>query len=601
MAGRSGGARWRCSVMGVLPCRWVPGPAAGRRRTVPHKLARDHPGRTDHRHADRTGVTRPFWPGCRRCRVGLADRGFLPRPEGGGHVHIPGRRPRAAVVSVRPAAGGHRRARPDCRAAGLGSRAGPVGCGGHWHLGDLTTMAAIPGPTDAWAVRSKCPGPRGCAPGPGLVLRRAAQDRRGAPAPSPGGQAMLVAISGPDSASDAWAVGMRRRGGGPLLHWNRSAWQQVPPDARNRAASLARRDHDLPVGRARRRFLTSPSGRRSPWHCAGTARSPRQRPGHPIQLQRRLGDCSISRPPRPPARAPPSFSLDFLVAGTGKATTHWKRRAPGRQPALPHSHVRRPVSGSHSSLNVSVSRSQILAPDAVGPLIVHWNSTAWSRAALPGAGSRGERTLGAAATSPSNALGRRTGPMYISHGDSPSKDPDHALEQTITSKVRGQRQRVRPDRPEQPDRAPATAASNLGIGRLLPRGPRRAVLPDAPTVERDQLGNALAAGRSTSAGAPAARVARALREGREAGQYRRAAAVRFVDSVGSAHQRGVLAHLLCRGGHRDDRVTRNVTMLMPRMTAAGTGPRRPRRPWPASRFWARGSRAARPCRCSASR
>jgi hypothetical protein len=92
----------------------------------------------------------------------------------------------------------------------------------------LTAVTAIPGSSGAWAVGQKCPkGPEGCVPGNDEILRESGGAWSPVAAPSPGGQASLVAVSA-DSASDAWAVGSYDGGEKNLyLHWTHGAWQKV--------------------------------------------------------------------------------------------------------------------------------------------------------------------------------------------------------------------------------------------------------------------------------------------------------------------------------------------------------------------------------------
>ncbi len=123
---------------------------------------------------------------------------------------------------------------------------------------DLAAVTAIPGTTGAWAVGEKCPrAPEGCVPGNDLLLREGGSGWSEVPAPSPGGQASLVAVSA-DSASDAWAVGSWAGGEKNLyLRWNGSAWKQVPGPGNSTLTGVAAVSPTdvLAVG-----YATSPDG-----------------------------------------------------------------------------------------------------------------------------------------------------------------------------------------------------------------------------------------------------------------------------------------------------------------------------------------------------
>ena len=120
--------------------------------------------------------------------------------------------PLAALIT----AGGARAGARPATAAVTGTRA------------SLTAVTAIPGSSGAWAVGQKCPkAPEGCVPGNDEVLRESGGAWSPVAAPSPGGQASLVAVSA-DSASDAWAVGSYDGGEKNLyLHWAGGAWNKV--------------------------------------------------------------------------------------------------------------------------------------------------------------------------------------------------------------------------------------------------------------------------------------------------------------------------------------------------------------------------------------
>ncbi len=326
-------------------------------------------------------------------------------------------------------------------------------------LGDLTSVAVIPGTTDAWAVGWKCPKePEGCTPGPDLVLRKGTAGWSAVPAPSPGGQAMLVAVSA-DSASDAWAVESDDGGEKNLyLHWNGSAWKQVPgptPDGSVLTGVTAISPSDaLAVG-----SYTSPSG-------------------VTVTLALRWNGKSWAKQTTPD---PSSEDNELLGVTATSASSAW---------------------AAGFSLD---------AQSRYETLILHWNGSTWQRASAPAVATFGTRLSGIAAGSPSDVwavgqffgrrrgsaadpalerhhlvprhaarcgvqdrdalrchfglavrrLGGRPGPVRRAERPVPVQDPDHALERHFLDGCQ-QRQHRRQRRPEQPDRC----RRGLGLGRV---------------------------------------------------------------------------------------------------------------------------------------
>ena len=287
-------------------------------------------------------------------------------------------------------------------------------------LGDLTAVAAIPGTPDAWAVGWKCPKTQeGCTPGPGLVLRKGSAGWSAVPAPSPGGQAMLVAVSA-DSASDAWAVGSDDGGEKNLyLHWNGSAWKQVPgptPDGSVLTGVTAISPSDaLAVGSD-----TSPSGATVTlalrWN--GKSWAKQATPDPSSSDSELLGVTATS--------ATSAWAAGFSLDSQSRNETlilHWNGSTwqQASAPAVATFGTRLSGIAARSPSDVWAVGQFYSAADADQPLILHWNGTAWSRAALPGAGSKTEELYGVTATSPSNAWAVGLGPCIGPSGNCPSK------------------------------------------------------------------------------------------------------------------------------------------------------------------------------------
>ncbi len=287
-------------------------------------------------------------------------------------------------------------------------------------LGNLTAVAAIPGTTGAWAVGWKCPKqPEGCTPGADLVLRKGSAGWSAVPAPSPGGQAMLVAVSA-DSASDAWAVGSDDGGEKNLyLHWTGTAWKQVPgptPDGSVLTGVTAISPSDvLAVG-----SYTSPSGATVTlalrWN--GTSWVKQATPDPSSQDNELSGVTATS--------ASSAWAAGFSLGAQSRYETlilHWNgttwQRASTPAVATFATQLSGIAAGSPS--DVWAVGQFYSGADADQPLILHWDGTAWTRATLPGAGSKTETLFGVTSVSPTDAWAVGRGPCLGPSGNCPSK------------------------------------------------------------------------------------------------------------------------------------------------------------------------------------
>ncbi len=287
-------------------------------------------------------------------------------------------------------------------------------------LGDLTAVAVIPGTTGAWAVGWKCPQePGSCPPGPGLVLRKGTAGWSAVPAPSPGGQAMLVAVSA-DSASDAWAVGSDDGGEKNLyLHWNGSEWKQVPgptPDGSVLTGVTAISPSDaLAVG-----SYTSPSGATVTLALRWNGKSwAKQATPDPSSSDNELLGVTAASPTSAWAAG---FSLDpqsrdetLILHWNG---TTWQQAS---APAVASFGTRLSGIAAGSASDVWAVGQFYSAAQADQPLILHWNGTTWSRATLPGAGSKTEMLFGVTSVSPACAWAVGRGPCIGPSVNCPSQ------------------------------------------------------------------------------------------------------------------------------------------------------------------------------------
>ena len=252
---------------------------------------------------------------------------------------------------------------------------------------------------------------------------------------------MLVAVSA-DSASDAWAVGSDDGGEKNLyLHWNGSAWKQVPgptPDGSVLTGVTAISPSDaLAVG-----SYTSPSGATVTlalrWN--GKSWAKQATPDPSSSDNELLGVTATS--------ATSAWAAGFSLDPQSRNETlilHWNGSTWQQASAPAVATFGTQLSGiaAGSPSDVWAVGQFYSAADADQPLILHWNGTTWSRATLPGAGSKTEDALRCHFGLAVRRLGRRPGPVRRAQRQLPVQDPDHALERHFLE-GRQQRQRVRP-------------------------------------------------------------------------------------------------------------------------------------------------------------
>jgi hypothetical protein len=246
----------------------------------------------------------------------------------------------------------------------------------------LTAVAAIPGSTGAWAVGESCPKTQeGCVPGRDLVLRENAGVWSPVSAPSPGGQASLVAVSA-GSSSDAWAVGSYDGGEKNLyLHWTGGSWKRVngPSNSTLTGVAVISPTDALAVG-----YGTSPAGATVTvslhWNGKSWTRVATPSPGG-------AGDDELLGVTAIPGSTG-AWAVGYYQdsAATFKTLVlHWTGSA-WRQASAP------PVAtlGTQLSAVTSVSSRDSWAVGQYDtasnfdhPLILHWNGSTWSRPKLP--------------------------------------------------------------------------------------------------------------------------------------------------------------------------------------------------------------------------
>jgi hypothetical protein len=282
----------------------------------------------------------------------------------------------------------------------------------------LAAVAVIPGTTQAWAVGEKCPkAPEGCVPGDDLVLRENSSGWSQVPAPSPGGQASLVAVSA-DSASDAWAVGSFDGGEKNLyLHWTGSAWKQVPgPDNSTLTGVAALSPTDaLAVG-----YTTSPSGATVTlalhWNGTTWTRTATPNPGG-------AGDDQLFGVTGVSASAAWAVGSSLDPASTIKTLilrwngSSWSQAS---APAVTTLTTRLSGVAAGSASDVWAVGQYDSAADFNHPLILHWNGSTWAQEKLPSPGSNTQTLDGVAATA-STAWAVGLGPCIGQSVNCPSK------------------------------------------------------------------------------------------------------------------------------------------------------------------------------------
>jgi hypothetical protein len=312
------------------------------------------------------------------------------------------------------AAGGARADASPAPAAVTGTRA------------SLTAVAAIPGSGGAWAVGQKCPkGPEGCVPGNDEIL----QEKKGAwspvPAPSPGGQASLVAVSA-DSASDAWAVGSYDGTEKNLyLHWTNGAWTQVPGPNNSTLTGVV---------------AISPDDALAVGYAAGS-------PGGPVTLALHWNGTSWAKVATPDpggtngdelmgVTAIPGTTDAWAVGQYLDAQSRWKTLILYWNGATWSQVPSPPVATFNTQLAgvAAVSASDAWAVGQSGnelnayhALILHWSNGTWSQQKLPSSGQN--HILNGVAATASDAWAVGYGPCVGPSVNCPSK----ALTMHLTS------------------------------------------------------------------------------------------------------------------------------------------------------------------------
>ena len=283
---------------------------------------------------------------------------------------------------------------------------------------DLTAVTAIPG-GGAWAVGEKCPvQPEGCTPGHDEVLKQSGSAWSQVPAPSPGGQANLVAVSA-DSASDAWAVGDDDGGEKNLyLHWTGGAWKQVPGPGNSTLTGVAAISPTdaLAVG-----YETSKTGATVTlglhWNGQKWAKVATPNPGG-------AGDdelYGVSATSATDAWAV-GFSLD-PQSRTKTLVLHWNGStwSQSSAPAAATDGTRLSAVSAVSGTDVWAAGVYNTAADFEHPLILHWNGSSWSRQKLPSFENNNTYTLDAVAATTSDVWAVGLGPCVGPSIDCPSK------------------------------------------------------------------------------------------------------------------------------------------------------------------------------------
>jgi hypothetical protein len=282
---------------------------------------------------------------------------------------------------------------------------------------DLTAVTAIPG-GGAWAVGEKCPvQPEGCTPGNDEVLKQSGSAWSPVPAPSPGGQADLVAVSA-DSASDAWAVGDYDGGEKNLyLHWTGGAWKQAagPNDSTLTGVAAISPTDALAVG-----YETSKTGATVTlslrWNGQKWSKVSTPDPGG-------AGDdelYAVSATSASNAWAA-GFSLD-PQSRTKTLVLHWNGSSWSQSsaPVVATDGTKLTAVSAVSGSDVWAAGVYNTAADFEHPLILHWNGNSWSRQTLPSFG-RNTYTLDGLAATASDVWAVGLGPCVGPSIDCPSK------------------------------------------------------------------------------------------------------------------------------------------------------------------------------------
>jgi len=332
--------------------------------------------------------------------------------------HHPGGRPRAAVLSL-PGLTGAVLAATVLTGAGVGgARADAAVTGSRF---SLAAVAAIPG-GGAWAVGEQCPkAPEGCVPGHDVIVREHDSAWSQVPAPSPGSQAALAAVSA-DSASDAWAVGRYAGNEKDLyLHWTGGAWHQVTgPTSLDMVltgvAALSPSDA-LAVGYTQRDGATVTVGLH--WNGKTWSTVPTPDPGH-------AGDNQLLAAGAVPGGGAWAAGVSQTSGGrTQTLLLHWNGQAWSRASAPPVTTFGTALTGvaaGSGSDAWAVGQYNTGGSDKDRPLILHWNGKTWTRdSRLPALSSTVDTLSAVAVASGSSVWAAGLGPCLGGSANCPSK------------------------------------------------------------------------------------------------------------------------------------------------------------------------------------
>jgi hypothetical protein len=304
-------------------------------------------------------------------------------------------------------------------AGGARAGVGPAAAAVTGTRASLTAVAAIAGSTGAWAVGETCPkGPEGCVPGNDLVLRDSGGGWSAVSAPSPGGQAGLVAVAA-DSSSDAWAVGSYDGGEKNLyLHWKGTAWKRVtgPGNSTLTGVAAISPTDALAVG-----YGTSSTGATVTvalhWNGTSWARVPTPDPGG-------AGDDELFGVTAIPGTAD-AWAVGYNLTKSSESQTlvlHWNGSAwsQASAPAVATDGTQLNAVTAVSANDAWAVGQYNTASDFEHPVILHWDGTTWSKQKLPSFG-QSVYVLHSVAAAASDVWAVGLGPCLGQSIDCPSK------------------------------------------------------------------------------------------------------------------------------------------------------------------------------------
>jgi hypothetical protein len=322
-------------------------------------------------------------------------------------------------------------------AGGAGAAARPATAAVTGTRASLTAVTAIPGSSGAWAVGQKCPkGPEGCVPGNDEVLRESGGAWSQVAAPSPGGQARLVAVSA-DSASNAWAVGFYDGGEKNLyLRWAGGAWQKVngptPDGSALTGVAAISPDDALAVG-----YYTSSTGATVTlglhWNGRSWTKVATPDPTASMGDDKLLAVTAI--PGSSDAWAV-GYSLD-PQSRTKTLVLHWNGTRWSQVPSPPAATFATQLAGvaavsATDAWAVGQSGNEL---NAYHPLILRWSHGAWSQQKLPSLG--GNHVLYGVAATASEVWAAGLGPCVGPSVGCPSRALTMHLARSVWKVVPG--------------------------------------------------------------------------------------------------------------------------------------------------------------------